>query len=235
METSDTRAYEGGELALFANAHNWKEYFRRVLVPFIREVLEVGAGIGGTTRILRTSAHRRWKCLEPDREMVGKLREMVSPLAGVEVTCGTLEDLQPEEKFDAILYIDVLEHIDDDRGELRRAAAHLKPEGTIVVLSPAHSFLFTPFDAAIGHHRRYDTASLLGAAPPSLRLERCIYLDSVGMLASLGNRLLLRQSMPTPTQIRFWDSVLVPISTRLDSLTGHRLGKSIVAIWRAAT
>ena len=56
-------------------------------------------------------------------------------------------------------------------------------------------------------------------------------LDSLGLLASLGNRMLLRASLPSRAQIRFWDGLLVPVSRLLDPLSLGRLGKSIVAVW----
>ena len=52
------------------------------------------------------------------------------------------------------------------------------------MLSPAHQRLFSPFDAAIGHFRRYSRSMLRGISPPDLRLERLRYLDSVGLTAS---------------------------------------------------
>jgi hypothetical protein len=58
------------------------------------------------------------------------------------------------------------------------------------------------------------------------------YLDSFGALASVGNRLLLRQSMPTLDQILLWDRRLVPISTIFDPILGYRAGKSILGIWK---
>ena len=74
---------------------------------------------------------------------------------------GTLASLDPEVKADTILYIDVMEHIAGDRQEMADAAARLRPGGHLIVLSPAHQWLFSPFDEAIGHYRRY-TDSLAG-------------------------------------------------------------------------
>jgi hypothetical protein len=149
------------------------------------------------------------------------------------VVVGTLEDASvSSEPFDTILYVDVLEHIEDDRGELALAARLLKPGGHLVVLSPAHRWLYTAFDSVIGHHRRYTRADLRAITPTGLALVRLDYLDSVGLLASLGNRLLLRQALPTPGQIALWDRVLVRLSTRLDPLFGNRLGKSVLGVWR---
>src|SRR5262249_19659327 len=134
-------------------------------------------------------------------------------------------------RFDAILYIDVLEHIEDDRGELARAAERLNAGGALIVLSPAHPFLYTPFDAEIGHFRRYTRASLRAAAPDSLRIGKLKYLDSAGMLASAGNRVLLKASMPTEKQILTWDRMLVPVSRVIDPLLMGRVGKSVLGIW----
>jgi len=228
--------YVGQELELFALATNWKRYFRRHLRPFIRgDVLEVGSGIGSVTRILCEGHHRSWTCLEPDAALAGRLAESLScrPLpARTEVVVGAMADLPPQRLFDSILYIDVLEHIQDDAGELRTAAGHLSPGGSLVVLAPAHPRFYSEFDAAVGHFRRYDRASLSAVSPPGLRLERLCYLDSAGCLASMANRLLLRQGMPTRRQIRLWDALFVSMSRFVDPLLDYRLGKTIVGVWR---
>ena len=116
--------------------------------------------------------------------------------------------------------------------ELQRAAGLLNDQGRVIVLAPAHSFLFSPFDHQIGHYRRYDRRGLRAACPAELTIERMAYLDSVGMLASLANRLLLSQATPTLGQIQFWDSVLVRMSRFVDPFVFHRIGKSILAVMR---
>jgi hypothetical protein len=135
------------------------------------------------------------------------------------------------ERFDTILYIDVLEHIEDDRAELAASGARLRPGGHIVVLAPAHQWLYSPFDKAIGHFRRYSKPSLLATAPPGLLAVAAYYLDAVGVAASLANRVLLRASLPTYAQIVFWDRVLVPCSRAIDPMLARSVGKSVVAIW----
>jgi hypothetical protein len=228
--------YVGTELELFAQATVWKSYFRRHIKPFLGDrVLEVGAGLGGTTRLLCGQGQSAWVCLEPDSELARQLGEAASRgnLPGnCEIVVGTLSQVSPDSLFDTLLYIDVLEHIEDDRGELERAAAHLKPGGSVVVLAPAHPWLFSPFDRAIGHYRRYTRSSLRSIGPPGLDMVRSIYLDSIGLLASLGNRLLLAQSMPGTRQIAFWDKVLVRCSTIFDPLVGYSLGKSVLGVWK---
>lgn len=231
-----TPSYVGNELDLFAAATRWKSYLRRQVARDLRgDVLEVGAGIGGTTRLLCDGNQPRWTCLEPDPVLASRLARAVDegelpPCC--EVAVGTIDDIAEHDSYDTILYIDVLEHIADDAAELARAAGRLRPGGRVIALSPAHNWLYTPFDRAIGHHRRYTKATLAALTPEGLRLDRLIYLDAAGLLASLGNRLLLRQSLPTARQVAFWDRVLVPCSRRLDPLLGHALGKSVLGVWR---
>lgn len=228
--------YVGDELDLFANATRWKSYLRGQIRPYLgRGVLEVGAGFGGTTSFLCKGERDRWVCLEPDRRLATRLEESVAQgqlPACCETVVGAIDDLPAGDLFDSILYIDVLEHIEDDQGEVVKAAARLKPGGHLIVLSPAHPFLFSEFDKAIGHFRRYTKAMIRNLKIEGVELARLRYLDSVGMMASVGNRLLLRQSMPTPAQIAVWDKVMVPASRLVDPVVAHLVGKSVLAIWK---
>jgi SAM-dependent methyltransferase len=233
--------YVGSELELFSKATVWKAYFRRHLERYIGDdVLEVGAGLGGTTKLLcrPRAGPGTWVCLEPDAGLAQDLNAGIGrgELPGrCQVFVGTLDQVAPGLCFDTVLYIDVLEHIADDRRELANAAAHLRPGGHLVVLGPAHPWLFSPFDQAIGHHRRYTRSSLQAISPGELVLVRSIYLDSIGLLASMGNRFLLKDSMPGPGQIAFWDKLLVRCSRLVDPVVGHRLGKSVLNVWRRPT
>lgn len=227
----DQKSYIGSELELFAAATRWKSYFARSLGEWISgDVLEVGAGMGSNTRFLHRPRMRSWCCLEPDEALAAKARDAVSAL-GCSVRVGTTMSEAPG-RYDTVLYIDVLEHIEDDRAELERAVSLLRPGGHVIVLAPAHQALYSEFDRAVGHFRRYDASSLTAAGAPGSTLVRVFYLDSVGMLASLANRTLLKSAQPSPAQIGTWDRILVPMSRLLDPCLGRRLGKSVVAVWR---
>ena len=228
-------SYVGNELDLFAEAVNWKRYFRSAIADrLVGDVLEVGAGIGETTRHLLDGRQRSWLCLEPDERLATRLREWaeaddLTPRPTVQV--GTVADVDSRSRFNTILYIDVLEHIEDDRAEVARAAQLLAPRGTLIVLSPAFQQLFSEFDRSVGHYRRYTRASLAAVMPASLRKVRLGYLDSVGFLASLANRALLRQSLPSRRQIATWDRMMIPVSRILDPLLARGFGRSVVAVY----
>ena len=236
MSGMNDYTYVGSELALFARAHAWKSYAARLLRPHLgEEVLEVGAGIGGTTKFLCPGSQRRWLCLEPDATMAAEIKTAIASgtlPACCQVRPATLDQLESGECFDSILYIDVLEHIADDCAELANAASLLKPGGKLIVLGPAHQWLFSPFDQAIGHFRRYSKKTLAAAAPGELICRRLCYVDAVGLLALMGNRLLLRSRLPSSRQVWMWDRLMVPLSRLLDPLLCYRLGKSVLGIWQ---
>ena len=233
-EATSEYNYAGSELSLFAAVRNWKSYWSANVRPYVRgDVLEVGAGIGSNTPYLDPGGCTRWVCLEPDARLLSQLAAGSEGRQGIETVCGDIRSLDPARKFDTIVYIDVLEHIEDDRQELRAAAALLRPGGRVIVLAPAHQALFTPFDTAVGHYRRYNRRTLAGLTPPGLRAERIWYLDSLGMALSAANLLISRQSMPTAGQLWFWDKIVIPISRVMDRCIFRSAGKTVIGVWQA--
>jgi SAM-dependent methyltransferase len=228
--------YKGAELDFFAAAVNWKTYVARSIGRFVGgRVLEVGAGIGANTRFLHNPRVCEWICLEPDPNFAGRIGKRLvrgQLPRGCRVVNATIAAFDDPGRFDTILYLDVLEHIAEDRLELARAARLLWPDGRLVVLAPAHRFLFSAFDHAIDHYRRYNRAMLRALTPPGCILERVLMLDSAGFFVSLANRFLLAKEIPSRRQIAIWDRFLVRISRVLDRVTMHRFGKTVVAIWR---
>lgn len=228
--------YIGKELEVFAHATNWKKYWSSEIRPYLNgDVLEVGAGLGSNTEFLKSRLCSSWTCLEPDPQHADRMRNRIADnphLSDCRVVLGTTDALNYACRFDAIIYIDVLEHIRQDREEMDRASGLLRTGGRIFVLAPAHQWLYTPFDSAIGHFRRYNKLSLTECSPIDCKLSRLVYLDSVGMLASVCNRLFLQRTEPNLNQIVLWDRLLVPCSRLVDILTMHKVGKSILGIWK---
>lgn len=231
----NNNSYPGKELFLFSKAARWKSYWSSRIQPYLgKTVLEVGAGLGSNTRLLCKKTFSRWVCLEPDTHLSEVIPETIKfheCCSLCEVLKGTMLNLSSGDIFDTILYLDVLEHIENDREEFRQAYKHLAPNGKIIVLAPAHPFLFSAFDKAIGHYRRYDTLMIKDLTPLNSKLLHLEYLDSLGMILSYANRIILKQKSPHQNEIQMWDSIIIPCSRILDKLYGYRLGKSILAVW----
>ena len=72
--------YVGLELELFKHANQWKQYLSKNMLEYIRgDVLEVGSGIGSTTRYLINKSVRSWICLEPDDNLLQISKNNLQP------------------------------------------------------------------------------------------------------------------------------------------------------------
>ena len=60
------------------------------------------------------------------------------------------------QKFDLVILADVLEHLKNDKKELKRLSKNLKKNGHILITVPAYEFLFSMKDKTLGHFRRYN-------------------------------------------------------------------------------
>lgn len=224
--------YQGSELEIFEHAINWKKYWAKRIAPHLgSKILDIGAGIGSTADYFKNQKFTTWLCVEPDIEnfniILNKLKTQQLPNHVLALN-GTISDTK--DIFDTILYIDVLEHIEKDYEELVKASYHLRTQGKIIILSPAHNFLFSSFDHQIGHYRRYTKKSLLKIIPANLKTVKIEYLDFCGFFASLANKLFFNSSNPSLNQILFWDRILVKTSRLIDPLLTYRFGKSILCI-----
>jgi hypothetical protein len=62
-----------------------------------------------------------------------------------------------------ITMMDVLEHIEDDRGFLAELAGKMEPGAMVLMTVPAMPSLWSNWDVLLGHYRRYTKASLASA------------------------------------------------------------------------
>lgn len=227
--------YIGNELDLFKNASNWKNYFSKKIKPYIKgDILEVGAGIGANTKyLIHDNVNiKSITCLEPDailcEEM--KLNHLNDKIDAKEILNGTIEDVNKQ--FDTIIYIDVLEHIEKSKEEIELIKKRLNTDGQLIILVPAFNFLFSEFDSKIGHFRRYDKQILKHEVNNTLKLQKTFYLDSLGVIASLVNKYILKKGTPSPANVNFWDKRIIPFSKFLDIISFNTFGKSLIGIYQ---
>lgn len=227
----ENQKYIGNELEVFSHAKNWKNYWSGKVRPYLgKNVLEVGAGIGtNTINFINDENIKRWVCVEPDLELSRQIETNLKNEKGfnkVEIVPSFLSNYQTDVKFDSIMYIDVIEHIEKDKDELITALSYLKEGGYLIVLVPAYNFLYNDFDKAIGHYRRYSRKLLRTTIPEGVKVVSHYNLDSLGLLASVTNKFFLKQSYPSVKQIKFWDSFIVSVSKVIDPFLLYKFGKS---------
>ncbi|MFN2442811.1 MAG: glycosyltransferase [Thermoanaerobaculia bacterium] len=197
-------------------------------------VLEIGAGTGSLTRFLY--GRELVVATEKEKPYLDRLTNAFRRRPGVEIQTLDLDletDLSRlrERRFDTVTLVNVLEHIDDDEGALRKVASVLSPGGTVIVYVPAGSSLFGPLDHGVGHKRRYDRPQLetmLDAA--GFDLLDSGWQNRAGKFGWWLNSSILRRKELPPAQSRMFDR-FVPLFRRLE---GKRPGSglSLYAIGR---
>jgi SAM-dependent methyltransferase len=218
-----------------------KHFFDWVLEefhPYLQgRVLEVGAGLGTITRkLLDNYPHVAIVCLEPAGNLFDELASyaaLTPRVAAYQQTLATHE-FHPDERFDAALYLNVLEHIPDDTTELRLAADVLRPGGVVLVFGPALEWLYSELDYKAGHYRRYSVRRLRDLATAAgLEVVSARYFDVLGVLPYLIVYRLLRHDDITGSTMWAYDRVAVPLSRLIQRvLPTTPIGKNVVLVAR---
>jgi SAM-dependent methyltransferase len=135
------------------------------------------------------------------------------------------------ERFDSIVMVNVLEHIEDDGAALRKLREALRPGGRIILYVPAFMLLYSKFDREIGHYRRYKKAGLVELLRASgLRPIDARYVNSIGAPGwFLWVRVLGRASSDDVT-IGACDRIVVPAARVYEDRWAPPFGLSVFAV-----
>jgi SAM-dependent methyltransferase len=168
------------ELGSLVSRHPWWHARARLTVALIDQlgikppqtVMDAGCGWGVTLKDLES---KRYKVTGMDISR-RTLRELDSPQRMLVEADLTKPLPEGHEKFDAVLALDVIEHLDDDRAAVQRFGQLTNPGGYVIVSVPALPEFFTEFDEIQGHRRRYLPETLRAAFEDScLELERIFW------------------------------------------------------------
>jgi SAM-dependent methyltransferase len=211
-----------------ADADRYNAWLLERAQPFLgTRVLEIGAGIGTFTRTLTEG--RDVVAVEPDPALVTTLRAAAPSAQVVEGEIGAA----PPGPYDSIVCFNVLEHIADDAGSLGAFRERLRPGGHLLLLVPAHPFLYGSLDRAFAHERRYAKGPLRGLLRDCgfdvVALRRVNPVGALGWLVS--SRLLGRDEIPSGP-LKLYDR-LVPLLRLLDRIE-LPLGLSLWAVARSS-
>jgi SAM-dependent methyltransferase len=138
-------------------------------------------------------------------------------------------------RFDTILCVNVLEHIEDDTAAVRGMAAILRAaRGRLFLFVPAHPALYGTPDLLAGHFRRYGRRRLTRLLRASgFAVRRAYYFNGLGALPYLINARLLRPKTlagPVDTQIVLFDRWVVPLLRPLEAVIPMPFGQSLIAV-----
>ena len=114
----------------------------------------------------------------------------------------------------------------------------LKPGGRIVLLLPAHQFLYGSMDRIVGHHRRYDRALIWERFQATGFIEdRIRFVNALGAIGWLVNRLANHKDIESRSiglQVKLFDRRPVPVIRKLEGDRDLPFGQSVLAVGRKA-
>lgn len=227
--------YESRDLEVMSFAQKYHEW----IVSFFRDYLgkrvaEVGAGSGNFSALLLREPLEELVAIEPSENVYRLLEQHTAEDARVTARNAFFAEVSGEyaDHFDSIVYVNVLEHVEDDAAELARVYAALRPGGYVCVFVPALSWLYSEHDASIGHFRRYHKAPLeMLLRGAGFEVVRSRYFDIVGILPWL---VLLKWKLmkgdPTAGNIALYDTYVVPVSRVLETLVSPPIGKNLLIV-----
>lgn len=105
---------------------------------------------------------------------------------------------QPGRRFGLVLFLDVLEHLDDPSAAVAHAASLMEEEGTILVTVPAFRSLWTSHDDLNRHVTRYDRGELLALLSPHFTVDKARYFFRWVHPAKLFQRAMEGVTRPEP-------------------------------------
>lgn len=197
--------------------------------PFLKgDILEIGCGIGNFTKDL-VKFGQVW-AMDIDKSYVLKTKEN-SPLANVGLgNIETGEYFFKDKKFDNIVCINVLEHIKDDKKALLNLYSLLKKNGSLILIVPAHQFLYGEIDRSIDHFRRY-TKSKLKKQFKNLNFKTvfCKELNMLGAIGWLVAGKVLKEKTVKKERIFIFNKI-GPIYLKLENLFEPPFGISVMII-----
>ena len=106
----------------------------------------------------------------------------------------------------------------------------LEKNGHLIILVPAHQKIYSKFDKAVGHFRRYEIEFFKDKLS-TFNLIKLIQLDCCGyLLYHLNNLIFKKDIYPSKLKIFIWDKIFTPMTIVLDFLLNYKFGKNILCI-----
>ena len=205
------------------------EHMYQAVRPMLGEkILEIGAGTGNMTTFLL----RHGEVVATDINEVGleRLRVRFGNRGNLKVHTWDASEAYPDKgSFDTIVCMNVLEHIENDRAALDNMMAVLKPGGRLVLLVPQGMWLYGPFDAKIGHFRRYtyeNLKNLLGEQ--GFDVHQQFYFNTLGVPGWWINAKVLKRDYLGRGMLQVYDRISPPFHW-LERKLKLPLGLSLIA------
>jgi cyclopropane fatty-acyl-phospholipid synthase-like methyltransferase len=214
-------------------ATNYNQWTFDLFKEYIKgDVLEVGCGVGSFTKLIVDQAKfDSLYCVDISAPAIEHI--MKKDFArGIKIECKDLMDV--EGSYDFIVCMNVMEHVEDDKSFFHKLLTLLNKGGVLFHLVPSHQFLYSNFDVAAGHYKRYSKEMMKELSlPGDVSMIKQYYFNMIGALGYWAVYKLLKSGNvnDTESEIGAFDKYIVPFSRKVLPLDSP-FGISLISIYR---
>ncbi|MDJ0706563.1 MAG: class I SAM-dependent methyltransferase [Leptolyngbyaceae cyanobacterium MO_188.B28] len=212
------------------SASHYNQWIFSQIQPHLKgKVLEIGCGGGNFTELIAQGCPQL-VAIDINPDFVAQTKARLKYCSNTTVLAADATTLEWSQSFDAIILLDVLEHIADDVALLQRLSQWLTPNGVLILKTPAIQQLYNRLDKAVGHHRRYTQETLQQALTDAAFVNSRIWpFNLAGIPGWWLNGAVLGKKVPSRQQVGWFDSC-VPMFRAMESKLGCPIGLSLFAV-----
>lgn len=197
-------------LEVMEKADNYNLWLFNLIKPHLgKSVLEIGSGIGNFTKIISNVSNVY--ASDIDEYYLKHLRRHYKNIKSAYTNIETGKSDYKNKKFESIVCMNVLEHIENDLIALKNMNKFLHVGGKLILLVPAHMFAYGKLDINLGHFRRYTKSELQDKLErSSFFVEQINYTNFLGLFGWYINAKILKSEIIPGSQLSVFDKLLTP-------------------------
>lgn len=231
--------YSGHEnLEILAHSYNFNNWLYQEIISGLKgDILEVGSGIGTfSEKMIHDFPDSKITLTDISDSYVNKLQKKFSndriSVCKLDLNQKSHYENIGYEKFNSIIAINVLEHVQNDEYALSQLYQMLKKNGVLILLVPLHKFLFNVIDEKVGHFRRYSEKDLkFKIKKTQFTIDKMFCFNLIGIIGWYINGNLAKSSSVNSTAIKILDK-LTPILKISERIIGKKIGLSLICFLR---
>ncbi|MBU1203722.1 MAG: class I SAM-dependent methyltransferase [Nanoarchaeota archaeon] len=169
-----------------------------------KSVLDIGCGNGYLLDKLSKQGKITFG-IEPNKKLIRLAKNLNPELNIYKGDAGEINKLI-KTKVDTVTMIDVLEHIKEDKLQIRKIRDCLVEKGELIIFVPANPILYGKRDKNLGHYRRYTKKRLISILKENnFRVKHLRHHNMLGVIPYFISEKILKKEMNT-TKLRTKDN-----------------------------
>ncbi len=227
-------------LEIMDGSDRFTEWMYEQIKPYLKgRILEIGSGTGTYSRkLFRDFPNTSIILSDLDDEYVHKLEttfEKERPET-YKINLEKKEDFDQVKDFDSAFALNVLEHVEHDVAALQNIYNNMNSGGTLVILVPAHKFLYNCIDIGLDHFRRYDKKEFQQkVSQTKFTIKKMFYFNSLSIPGWYWNGTILKNPIISQNLMKVLNK-LVPILRFIEKyILRKKIGISLVVVMKKET